>query len=115
MEQVHSKFMVSVYDGVISQENLNDFANIIDKNDIAAKSIGIEYLEAQKKTVISVGFSEGSGYPITLKLVDEGVVKIDSEELVKKLDHAASMHDNIICHEFFIDEKQNLFVLLMCK
>jgi len=118
-DQAHSKFKVFIanpYDTTAKMgiaELAEEWARTAD---VAPKSIGVEYLEAASKVVLSLGYRDDEpGYPIILSQHDMGVVEIAPEAIEKALSTVANLYENVICHEFYIDDKGALFIIVMRK
>lgn len=125
MEQVHSKFKVFV---VTPDKNslkipsdlhltMNGFIAL---NKVAVKSVGVEYVEAIDKIVISLGYTEGQeSYPIVLQSILLGQLAMKegqslAEELEVALTKAAeTQDDSVICHEFYVDKNGNYVALFL--
>lgn len=115
MSQVHSKFKAFVAQGPLTQDTLEGFAVDLNTLGVAPKSVGVEYLEGSKRTVLSIGYSEGSRYPIKLRQENLGKVEVTPEAIAKALESAANQYDNVICHEFYATEDGTFFVVLMLQ
>lgn len=93
--------------------------NYISSNNIAPKSIGIEYLEKQQRVIITLGYSiDEKGYGAKLELASLGKIDIDSNDfssLERSIEKAASERNGIICHELFIDEDGEFYMIFMVK
>ncbi|HMJ86434.1 MAG TPA: hypothetical protein VK504_24825 [Vicinamibacterales bacterium] len=89
------------------------------ENEIAAKSIGVEYLESADRLVITLGYrTAGESYPITLKSVSLGNAGSweegrDFTDLEARMRDAAARIDNIICHELFVTTDGELVMVFM--
>ncbi|MEP6925899.1 MAG: hypothetical protein ABI954_15635, partial [Pyrinomonadaceae bacterium] len=79
-EQVHHKFKVFVGELNADQtvgEMAGEVASFAEQNKVAAKSIGVEYLESAKRLIITLGYRDDETfYPIQLQSVHLG--KIDA-------------------------------------
>jgi hypothetical protein len=87
------------------------------KSKIAAKSIGVAYLEPSKRVVITLGYADDEDdYPIKLHSVRLGKVDIkgnDFSALEKKIGEASAKHRNIICHELYVTGGDDFTVVVM--
>src|SRR5580765_2074169 len=118
--QVHTNFKVfigaSASDGSIG-DIAAKVASFAADSRVAAKSIGVEYLEASKKLVISLGYrSDEAAYPIRLHSVPLGKLETlagDFSALESAMAKAAEKHANVICHELYVTENQDFFLVLM--
>jgi hypothetical protein len=118
--QVHTQFKVFVgelaADGSIGDlgENVSSFAQTAG---VAAKSIGIEYLESLKKIVITLGYrADEAPYPIRIRssrLPSVEVLANDFRALETAMAQAAQEHTNVICHELYVTESQEFFLVIM--
>jgi hypothetical protein len=84
---------------------------------VAAKSIGVEYLESLNKVVITLGYrTDEATYPIRLQSVPLGKIQVlanDFSALETAMAQAAEKHTNVICHELYVTEAQDFFLVLM--
>lgn len=126
MEQAHSKFKVFVVtpdknssDGIPADLHLT-MNGFIALNKVAVKSVGVEYVEAIDKIVISLGYTEGQeSYPIVLQSILLGQLAMKegqslAEELEVALTKAAeTQDDSVICHEFYVDKNGNYVALFL--
>jgi len=118
--QVHTQFKVFVgeltADGSIG-DLAGDVAAFAQTAAIAAKSIGIEYLEALKKVVITLGYrTDEEAYPIRLQSLPLPRIELlanDFSALENAMAQAAQNHANVICHELYVTEGQNFFLVIM--
>jgi hypothetical protein len=86
----------------------------------APKSIGVEYLEASKRLVLTVGYRDDEpGYPVKLTSVSLGrISKLDAEDLAgleSKMEGAAARLSDVICHELFITEDDEFLMVFMTR
>jgi len=118
--QVHDQFKIfvgPVGGGIASiAESVARFAT---ENKIAAKSIGVEYLESAGRLVVTLGYrTGGEHYSVRLKDIslgnagswDEGR---DFTELEQRMSKAAETVDKIICHELFVTTDGELVMVFM--
>jgi len=103
-EQVHEKFKVFVGSSV---DELNDqISAFTTGGHVAAKSIGVEYLESAGKLVLSLGYQDGNGYRSHLTWQSVGAFDPGSsascDQLADALTKAAGSAGNVICHELFV-------------
>ena len=118
--QVHTKFKVFVGD-LAADHSIGDLGNKVASfaktAGAAAKSIGVEYLESLKKVVITLGYrTDEAPYPIRLKSVPLGKLEVlanDFSALETAMGKAAEKHGNVICHELYVTEEQDFFLVLM--
>jgi len=118
--QVHTKFKIFVgelaADGSVA-DLATKVASFAETEGVAAKSIGVEYLESLKKAVITLGYrTDEAPYPIRLQAVALGKLQVlaaDFSALESAMAKAAEKHSNVICHELYVTENQDFFLVLM--
>jgi len=108
-EQVHDKFKVFV--GALAPDQTlgplaDEVAAFAASQGVAAKSIGVEYLEGLGRVVITLGYTTGEApYPIRLHCVPMGKVDVlsaDFEAMEAAMAAASAKQKNIICHELYL-------------
>jgi hypothetical protein len=118
--QVHNKF--KIFAGPLAADKTlgklaDDVAAFANGNAIAAKSIGVEYLEALQSIVITLGYSEGGEhYPIRLECVPMGKINDlggDFTSLENAMSAASAEKTGIICHELYLTAEGDLFMVFM--
>ncbi len=118
--QTHGKF--KVFAGKLNENNeLGELAKSISQfatdNKIAAKSIGVEYLESTESLIITLGYrTDEDHYAIKLETINLGKitnVEQDFSNLEKKMSEAAQTVENIICHELFVTEDKDFLMVFM--
>jgi len=118
--QVHDKFKVFV--GQLAPDQTigklaEEVAGFAKSAGVAAKSIGVEYLESHRRLLITLGYRDDTpGYSIQLHSVKLG--KIDTqagsfERLEKAMGEAAGKLENIICHELYLTEGDEFVMVFM--
>ena len=85
---------------------------------VAAKSIGVEYLESAHRLIVTLGYRDDEpGYPIALHCESLGRVDhLDGEDfsaLEAKMAAAGAKLASVICHELFITEDQEFLMVFM--
>jgi hypothetical protein len=119
-DQVHNQF--KVFAGNLDANNMigplaDQVANFVQETGAAAKSIGVEYLEAADRLIITLGYrSDEPGYPIKLSCVSLGQINAlgsDFIELEKKMQEASAEQRNIICHELYVTSEQEFLMIFM--
>lgn len=93
-----------------------EVAAFVTEANVAAKSIGVEYLESLQRLVVTLGYTEGETYPV--ELVCEAIGKIDAiggdfSVLEKAMTAAAAKQKAIICHELYVTRDGNMFMVFM--
>ncbi len=120
-EQIHGKFKMFVGDldaekkpGALTKE----VESFVASAKVAPKSIGLEYLEGDKKLVLTLGYRDDeAGYPVSLKVTSLGKAASlgpsGLKKLEKKLSDAAASTKGIICHELYVTEDKEFLVVFM--
>jgi hypothetical protein len=85
---------------------------------VAAKSIGVEYLESQHKLIVTLGYRDDEApYPIALHCVSLGrAEKLDGADfaaLEQRMAEEGARLKRVICHELFITEDHEFLMVLM--
>jgi hypothetical protein len=119
-KQVHDKFKIFsgklASDGTIGKlaDEVAAFAN---HDKIAPKSIGVAYLEASQRLVVTLGYRDDEEpYPVKLYCIRLGKLDIKGEDfsaLEEKMAHAGGRHRNIICHELYVTGGNDFTVVVM--
>lgn len=119
-KQVHNKFKVFV--GELNADQMigkmaDEVARFAEQNKIAAKSIGVEYLESAKNLIVTLGYRDDEEYyPIQLQSVRLGKIDApghDFTALEQKMAEAAQNLQNIICHELYVTENNDFLMVFM--
>jgi len=115
--QVHSKFKVFIpeaaSDGAM-RRLVAMVENFTKDGKIAAKSVGIEYIENKKQLVLSLGYRDDEpGYPCKLTSVPLGRLNLQPNEIAAAMERAAAGTENVICHEFFVDGEGEFVMVLL--
>jgi len=108
-KQVHDKF--KVFTGPLASDLTigklaDEVAAFAHKNRVAAKSIGVEYLEGAHRLLITLGYRDDAE-PYAIRLHSMKLGKIDAmakdfSALEKAMSDASAKIANIICHELFV-------------
>lgn len=118
--QEHDKF--KVFAGKLDDNNnLGELANQVSAfaadNKIAAKSIGVEYLESAESVIITLGYrNDEEHYPIKLETVNLGKITNvgqDFSALEQKMSEVSQKFSQIICHELFVTEDKDFLMVFM--
>jgi hypothetical protein len=119
-KQVHDKFKVFV--GELAPDYSigplgDEVAAFARSARVAAKSIGVEYLESAKRLVITLGYRDDEEpYPIRLNCIRMGKMDIlsnDFSQLEAAIGEASGKLRNIICHELYVTEDQEFLMVFM--
>lgn len=111
----HNSFKLFVgkfENGTFSQDEANAFIN---GSEVAPRSLGIEFLESTSEVVLSVGYEStdsNTGHELTLVELGELDTK-DFSALEARMSEEASKLDGIICHEFFVNNENQVFSLFL--
>ena len=118
--QVHEKF--KIFAGKPAKDKsigtlADEVAAFAKKSKVAAKSIGVEYVESSGQLLITLGYrDDAESYPIQLHSVGlgkvDGLAK-DFSALEKAMAAAAAKHRNVICHELYVTGDGDFFLVLM--
>lgn len=123
--QVHSKF--KVFTGKLGADHsLGDLAHVVSdfvqEHNVAAKSIGVEFLEASGQLVLTLGYAENEpGYAVRLQAVPLGktenlsVAGSDFSALEQAMAEAAAKVGNIICHELYITDDHDFVMVFLTR
>ena len=118
--QVHDKFKVFV--GALAPDQTlgplaDEVAAFAAGQGVAAKSIGVEYLEGLGRVVVTLGYNEGEEhYPIRLHCVPMGKVDIlsaDFAAMEAAMAAASAQQKNIICHELYLTGSGDFYMVFM--
>ena len=119
-KQVHDKF--KVFAGELAPDKTlgklaDEVAAFAASHKVAAKSIGVEYLESAKRLVITLGYRDDEEpYPIGLHSVALGKIDAfasDFSALEKAMAKASSHYKNTICHELYVTDDGDFLMILM--
>lgn len=123
LKQIHNKF--KIFSGPLAADKTigplaDQITGFVAEHKVAAKSIGVEYLESAKKLIISLGYREGDdAYPIKVHTVSlgkiGGLATGDMSRLEEAMTAACDKIENIICHELYITEDGDFLVVFMSR
>ena len=118
--QVHDKF--KVFSGELAPDKTigklaDEVAAFASKSKIAAKSIGVEYVESAGRLLITLGYRDDvESYPIKLHSVSLGKIDPaakDFRPLEKAMSEATAKYRNIICHELYMTDERDTVMVFM--
>ena len=120
MTQSHSKFKVFISEpgknGLLNEDVPVAISRFVDQHNVAAKSIGVEFVEASGKVLLSLGYAEGQGtHQVTVKTVSLGKLGLEAAAIESALETAASGLTDVICHEFYVDGSGNFVAVFLQK
>lgn len=120
-DQVHTKF--KLFTGTLDASgNIGKLAGEVaawaKSAKVAPKSIGVEFLEGNKHLILSVGYRDDEpGYGIALASTKVGKIgKLDAADLAKleqEMSAAAAKQKAVICHELYVTDTSELFIVTM--
>jgi hypothetical protein len=123
LQQVHGKF--KIFTGTLAADKTlgalgREVAAFVRDNNVAAKSIGVEYLESAKKLILTLGYRDDEAtYPIALRSVPlgkiEGLNTDDMSRLEAAMEAAAADITNLLCHELYITEEGDFLMVTMSR
>jgi hypothetical protein len=123
LAQVHNKF--KIFTGALAADKTigplaEQISAFVAERKIAAKSIGVEYLESAKKLIITLGYREDEDtYPVKVSTVSLGKIggleTGDVSRLEAAMSDACTAFDGIICHELYITEDGDFLVVFLSR
>jgi hypothetical protein len=117
-EQVHYKFKVFVGSSVADLDS--QVQAFTSASTVAAKSIGVEYVETKSKLVLSLGYRDDEpGYAAHLLSEAAGSVDVDSADSLAKLESTlegvASTVGSVICHELYVTGSGEVYAVFLAQ
>jgi len=119
--QVHAHF--KVFAGKAQRKNpiaavAKKAEEFVAREKVAPKSIGVEYLEASREVILTLGFRRDvKPYEISLVAVPLGKLtdtkKATLDQLAGSMDVAASKLKRVICHELIVTETGDFVMVVM--
>jgi hypothetical protein len=124
LKQIHNKF--KIFTGALAADKTigplaDQIASFVTEHKVAAKSIGVEYLESAKKLIITLGYREGDDESYGVKVTTVSLGKIgglesgDVSRLEGAMTDACQKVENIICHELYITDDGDFLVVFMSR
>ena len=123
LTQVHNKF--KIFTGPLAADKTigglaDQISSFVTEHKVAAKSIGVEYLESAKKLIITLGYREGDeSYGVKVSTVSLGKIggleSGDVSRLEAAMSDACQKIDNILCHELYITDDGDFLVVFMSR
>ncbi len=119
MNQTHHKFKVFL--GELSPDGSPDalaaqIERFVQEHQVSPKSIGAEYLERDHRVILTLGYRDDEpAVPVQIKAVRIGVLGSppDHGAIESAMAAAAAAVNNIICHELYVTDKDELFMIFM--
>ncbi len=120
-KQIHSKFKLfsgALGAGASLGKLATEVAEFAQKSKVAPKSIGVEFLEHNKKVVFSLGYRDDEpAYAIKIQSFALGKVETFSppelSRIEKKMGETAAKIPGIICHELMVTDDNEFVLVLM--
>ncbi|HTF36819.1 MAG TPA: hypothetical protein VK651_00815 [Blastocatellia bacterium] len=118
--QVHSKF--KVFAGELDANKTigplaGQITKFVSESKVAAKSIGVEYIESAARLIITLGYRDDEPwYPVEINCVSLGKIDAlgsDFAALEQAMSRAAQKHSNIICHELYVTDDREFLMIFM--
>ena len=118
--QVHSKF--KVFAGELDANKTigpiaGQITKFVSETKVAAKSIGVEYIESAARLIITLGYRDDEPwYPVEINCVSLGKIDAlgsDFAALEQDMSRAAQKHSNIICHELYVTDDREFLMIFM--
>ncbi len=113
-DQVHDHF--KMFSGGSIRELTDQVARFAEAGGVAAKSIGVEYLEGARRFVLTLGYrTDEPGYPLAFELHDLGRADDlgDLSAIEARMGAVAAKTPGIICHELYINAEHEFFLVVM--
>lgn len=122
MSQVHNKFKVFAGDPA-ADHGIGNLGSQIEKfvedAKIAPKSIGVEYLEHSKRLIMTLGYADDQpAISVRIACVNLGKVNTTSDDfaaLEQSMMAEAERQEHVICHELYITDEDEFFMVFMCQ
>jgi hypothetical protein len=114
--QVHHQFKVFTAPGADLTALASDVEEFVRARNLAAKSIGVEYLEGADRLVFTVGYRDDeAGYPVRITWQSLGVVDSldDLSPVEGRMAQAASSLAGVLCHELFVTGSGEFVMVFM--
>lgn len=121
IHQVHGKF--KVFAGNLEADKTigslaDEVARFVSESNVAAKSIGVEYLESAKRLILTIGYRDDEpSYPVKVTCVSLGKVNDvtgnDFSALEQAMMEASAQVKNIICHELYVTEDHDFLMVFL--
>jgi hypothetical protein len=90
----------------------------VEERGVAAKSIGVEFLEGARKLVLTLGYREDEdAYPV--RLTSRSVGQVDGLDdlggLESRMTEAAANLNGVLCHELFVTDAGEFVMVFMAR
>jgi hypothetical protein len=121
--QVHNKF--KVFSGTLGADRTmgglaREVESWVRSAKVAPKSIGVEYVEAAGRLLLSIGYRDDEpGYAVALTTVEVGRIEaLDAPGLAKveqAMAAATAKLNDVICHELYVTGSNELLMVFMTR
>ena len=118
--QVHSRF--KVFTGELAANKTigplaGQITSFVKEAKVAAKSIGVEYIESAARLIITLGYRDDEPwYPVEVNCISLGKIDAlgsDVTVLEQAMSEAAQKQTNIICHELYVTDDREFLMIFM--
>jgi hypothetical protein len=118
--QVHDKF--KVFTGTPGDGNLGPIAGQVEQfvreRRIAPKSIGVEFLERDRKLVLTLGYRDDEA-AYEVRLTSRSLGTVDSLDdlggLEQRMGAVAAELRGVLCHELFVTDEDEFVMVFMAQ
>jgi hypothetical protein len=114
--QIHHQFKVFTAAGADVSALAGEVERFARERQVAAKSIGVEYLEGADRLVFTLGYRDDEpGYPVRITSRSLGVVDSldDLGGLEARMGEAAGSMAGVLCHELFVTGSGEFVMVFM--
>lgn len=116
--QVHHQFKVFTGAGADVAELGAQVERFVQERQVAAKSIGVEFLEGAEKLVLTLGYRDDEpAYAVRITSRSLGVVDEleDLSGLEARMGEAAGTLAGVLCHELYVTGSGEFVMVFMAK
>lgn len=116
LQQVHSKFKLFTGPGKDIAPLAAQIEAFSQTNKMSPKSIGVEYLEHNQSLIMTLGYADDQeAHPVKIHSASVGKLDGDHANLEQRMCDAAAKIGNVICHELFVTEENEVVMVFMCR
>ncbi len=117
--QTHSKFQFFISplspDGSLPPELCSQVSAFVGPG-VCARSIGAEFVASRGIAIVSLGYTEEQGHPVSLSCVKVGQLEegkeVDTTKLSSEME-AAAPPGGVICQEFYVDSQDDVYAVFL--